>query len=252
MTKRQLIGQIITVNRSAPGDFLARFDDKDLRDYLDHLSILDQPRLTGDADRYAKYFTGPTAPTKAPTCEYGVLWSAGGSRAGILQNPFEKTRSAWIPYVRVDDPAALARYEVNAPFEEWNRPLFSLNMLADEVVVKPVAVGYTAVFPKPVRRSISNFMDNLTSPTTFANDLLQFEIGRASATFSRLLINTTIGVGGLFDPARHMGIEGHKEDFGQTLAVYGFGEGFYFMAPLLGPAPPRDLFGQLLVDLHTT
>ncbi len=145
-----------------------------------------------------------------------------------------------------DDPAALARYEVNDPFEEWNRPLFALNMLADEVVVKPVAVGYTAVFPKPVRRSISNFMDNLTSPTTFANDLLQFEFSRGSATFTRLLINTTIGVGGLFDPARHMGIEGHKEDFGQTLAVYGFGEGFYFMAPLLGPAPPRDLFGQLV------
>lgn len=145
-----------------------------------------------------------------------------------------------------DDPAALARYEVNDPFEEWNRPLFALNMLADEVVVKPVAVGYKVVFPKPVRRSVSNFMDNLTSPTTFANDLLQFEFGRASATLTRLVINTTIGVGGLFDPARHMGLEGHKEDFGQTLAVYGFGEGFYFMAPLLGPAPPRDLFGHLV------
>lgn len=145
-----------------------------------------------------------------------------------------------------DDPAALARYEVNDPFEEWNRPLFALNMLADEVVVKPVAVGYTQIFPKPARRSITNFMDNITSPTTFANDLLQFEFGRATLTLYRFAINSTIGIGGLFDVARASGIPGHKEDFGQTLAVYGFGEGFYFMAPLLGPAPPRDLFGQLV------
>lgn len=145
-----------------------------------------------------------------------------------------------------DDPAAIARYEVNDPFEEWNRSLFALNILADEIVVKPVAVGYTSVFPKPARRSITNFMDNLTSPITFANDLLQFELTRASATLLRFVINTTFGIGGLFDVARVSGIEGHKEDFGQTLAVYGFGEGFYFMAPLLGPAPPRDLLGQFV------
>lgn len=145
-----------------------------------------------------------------------------------------------------DDPAAIARYEVNDPFEEWNRSLFALNMLADEIVVKPVAVGYTRVVPKPARRSITNFMDNLTSPMTFANDVVQFELGRATTTIYRFVINSTLGIGGLFDVALATGVEGHKEDFGQTLAVYGFGEGFYFMAPLLGPAPPRDLVGQLV------
>lgn len=145
-----------------------------------------------------------------------------------------------------DDPAAIARYEVNDPFEEWNRSLFALNMLADEVVVKPVALGYRSVFPKPVRRSVTNFMDNITSPVTFTNDLLQFEFGRASITLYRFVINSTIGIGGLFDAAGSAGAQGHKEDFGQTLAVYGFGEGFYFMAPLLGPAPPRDLLGEFV------
>lgn len=145
-----------------------------------------------------------------------------------------------------DDPASIARYEVNDPFEEWNRSFFALNMLADEVVIEPVAVGYTAIFPKPVRRSITNFMDNITSPVTLANDLLQFEFGRAGTTLTRFVLNSTLGIGGFFDFARTGGMEGHKEDFGQTLAVYGFGEGFYFMAPFLGPAPPRDLVGTVV------
>lgn len=145
-----------------------------------------------------------------------------------------------------DDPASIARYEVNDPFEEWNRSFFALNMLADEVVIEPVAVGYTAIFPKPVRRSITNIMDNITSPVTLANDLLQFEFGRATNTLYRFVLNSTLGIGGVFDIARKAGAEGHKEDFGQTLAVYGFGEGFYFMAPLLGPAPPRDLVGAVV------
>jgi phospholipid-binding lipoprotein MlaA len=145
-----------------------------------------------------------------------------------------------------DDPAAIARYEINDPFEEFNRAFHSVNMFADEVVVAPVAIGYTTIVPKPARRSITNFMDNLTSPVTLANDLLQFEFVRASTTLSRMVINSTIGIGGLFDPAQSMGLDGHKEDFGQTLAVYGFGEGFFFMAPLLGPAPPRDLLGIVI------
>lgn len=146
-----------------------------------------------------------------------------------------------------DDPASIARYEANDPFEEWNRAFFSVNMFADDVVVEPVAQGYTTIVPKPARQSVTNFMDNITSPVTLANDLLQFEFVRAGTTLTRLVINSTVGIGGLFDPAGKMGLHGHKEDFGQTLAVYGFGEGFFFMAPFLGPAPPRDLLG-IVVD----
>lgn len=146
-----------------------------------------------------------------------------------------------------NDPAAIARYEVNDPFEEWNRAFHSVNMFADEVVVEPVARGYTTVVPKPARQSVTNFMNNITSPVTLANDLLQFEFGRAATTLSRLAVNSTVGIGGIFDPATRMGLNGHREDFGQTLAVYGFGEGFFFMAPFLGPAPPRDLVG-IVVD----
>lgn len=145
-----------------------------------------------------------------------------------------------------NDPAAIARYEVNDPFEEWNRAFHSVNMFADAVVVRPVAVGYTEVVPKPARQSITNFMDNITSPVTLANDLLQFEFVRGATTLSRLVINSTVGIGGLFDPASRIGLHGHKEDFGQTLAVYGFGEGFFFMAPFYGPAPPRDLLGAIV------
>jgi phospholipid-binding lipoprotein MlaA len=91
---------------------------------------------------------------------------------------------------------------------------------------------------------VRNFLNNLKSPVIFANDILQGEADRAGVTFVRAIVNTGIGLGGLFEVAEEWGYEGHSEDFGQTLAVWGVGEGPYLMIPLLGPSNPRDLVGR--------
>ena len=142
------------------------------------------------------------------------------------------------------DTAAIAAYEeANDPIEPLNRYFFELNNFLDIVVLRPSAEIYDGVLPGIAKDSIRNFLDNLRSPVILANDLLQGEWDRAGTTTSRFGINTTAGVLGLGDPATGWGYQRHGEDFGQTLGVYGVGEGPYFFAPLLGPAPPRDLVG---------
>ncbi len=128
------------------------------------------------------------------------------------------------------------------PYENFNRKMFAVEQSLDAYILKPVAKGYLYV-PQPVRRAFRNFLNNLISPVTLANDLFQGEMARASTTALRLGINTVLGIGGLFDPATHFGLERHEEDFGQTLATYGVGPGPYLYIPMLGPSPPRDLFG---------
>ncbi|MBT5158084.1 MAG: VacJ family lipoprotein [Rhodobiaceae bacterium] len=128
------------------------------------------------------------------------------------------------------------------PYESFNRKMFAVEQTLDAYVLEPVAKGYLYV-PQPVRRSFRNFLNNLISPVTLANDLFQGEMARASTTALRLGINTVVGIGGLFDPATRLGLERHEEDFGQTLATYGVKPGPYLYIPLLGPSPPRDLFG---------
>ena len=96
-------------------------------------------------------------------------------------------------------------------------------------------MAYRFVAPEPVRRSVGNFLHNLRSPVIFVNDILQGERDRAGVTLGRFMINTTLGVFGLFDPATAFGHQRHDEDFGQTLAVYGVPDGPYLMLPLLGP-----------------
>ena len=154
-----------------------------------------------------------------------------------------------------DDPAALASFEeINDPLEPLNRGIFSFNQFADGILFKPMALVYRTFVPPPVRESVSNFLDNLRSPVILANDLLQGEGERAWVTTERFFINSIVGIGGLFDPATSMGIEGHDEDFGQTLAVWGSGEGMYLMLPLFGPSNVRDgigLVGDIVLDPMT-
>jgi len=142
------------------------------------------------------------------------------------------------------DTAAIAAYEeANDPIEPLNRYFFELNNFLDIIVLRPTAEVYDGVLPRFAKNGIRNFLDNLRSPIILANDLLQGQWNRAGTTTSRFGINTTVGLLGLGDPATNWGYQRHGEDFGQTLAVYGVGEGPYFYAPLLGPAPPRDLVG---------
>ncbi len=139
---------------------------------------------------------------------------------------------------------------VNDPLESMNRAIFDFNEVLQDVLLRPVAKFYNATVNVTVRQGISNFLNNLSSPVIFANDLLQGEFERALTTFGRAFINSTLGIVGLADVATELGIERHDEDFGQTLAVYGMGEGFYLVLPIFGPSSPRDAIGKLVIDSY--
>lgn len=146
------------------------------------------------------------------------------------------------------DPEALEAYkEANDPLEPMNRAVFDLNQGFDRNLLKPAATGYRDFFPDGVRSSVNNALHNLRSPVIFANDIMQGEAGRAAETLVRFVVNSVLGIAGLFDVAGGYGLERHNEDFGQTLAVWGFEEGFYLMLPVFGPSNPRDTVG-LVVD----
>ncbi len=141
-------------------------------------------------------------------------------------------------------PAADA--DQNDPYESFNRQVFTFNDAVDQNVALPVAKFYTDVLPEPARDGIHNFLDNLNTPVTLANDLLQGELLRATQSLGRIVVNSTFGLGGLVDLASPMGIPAHSEDFGETLAIYGAGEGPYLVLPLMGPSNPRDAIGNLV------
>jgi len=131
-------------------------------------------------------------------------------------------------------------------FEPINRFTFAVNMGLDKVIFKPVAKGYR-VLPSPVRASISNVLDNLTNLVTIPNNVLQGEIKKAGINTGRFAVNTTIGVLGIFDVAEKMGFtEYDKEDYGQTLGVYGIGPGCYLVLPVIGPSTVRDTAGSFI------
>ncbi len=135
----------------------------------------------------------------------------------------------------------------NDPLEGFNRAIFSFNEGFYDIVLGPLSDAYS-VLPAPARAMVGGFLSNLSSPVVFANDILQGEPVRAFDTARRFVINTVFGFGGVADVATSFGIEKHNEDFGQTLAVWGAGEGFYLVLPILGPSNPRDMIGQIFVD----
>lgn len=142
------------------------------------------------------------------------------------------------------DPAALAAYEeANDPLEPFNRAMWKVNNALDTVILKPITWVYRAILPKPVRRAISNIYANARMPLVIVNALLQGDPDRAGIATQRFLANTIFGLGGIADPASKWGIENVDEDFGQTLAVWGIGDGPYLVLPFIGPSNPRDFVG---------
>jgi phospholipid-binding lipoprotein MlaA len=144
-----------------------------------------------------------------------------------------------------DDPQGKADFEaINDPLEPVNRALFELNQVIDNLLLKPVAFAYSIFVPVPVQTGVHNALVNLKTPVILANDLLQGETGRAGQTVERFAINSTVGLLGTYDAAdKWFGVAPHTEDFGQTLATWGVGEGPYLFIPILGPSNPRDLAG---------
>jgi phospholipid-binding lipoprotein MlaA len=136
------------------------------------------------------------------------------------------------------------------PWESWNRGVYKVNDKIDRAIAKPVARGYVRVVPKFIRTGISNFFDNLDTPTVMINDALQGKIGASANDLGRFLLNSTVGVGGLLDPATSAGLNKNNEDFGQTLGHWGVHPGPFVEIPFLGPSDLRDAPAKL-VDTYT-
>ena len=134
------------------------------------------------------------------------------------------------------------------PFEETNRSIYEFNESLDSNVLEPVSRAYKNNMPEAAQKGIGNFLDNLDDVSTLANQILQFKPIESAETLARILVNTTIGLGGLFDVASDMGLVTEDEDFGQTMAVWGVEQGPYVVLPLLGPSTVRDGIGTY-VDL---
>lgn len=133
--------------------------------------------------------------------------------------------------------------EVYDPLEKYNRKIFAFNDFLDRYFLEHVARAYRKDVPKPARESLRNFLNNLSAPVSAFNALLQGDVNNGLATFSNFLINSTIGLAGLFNVADEKGVRYHPEDFGQTLGHYGVGSGPYLVVPFIGPSSLRDFSG---------
>jgi len=147
-----------------------------------------------------------------------------------------------------DDPEAIAEFnELNDPLEPTNRVFYTINNGIDTVILRPAAQAYRFVVPGPVRTGIGNALSNLGTPVRLGNDMLEGKPRRAGDTTMRFLINTTVGVLGIFDVATGWGYPGHDADFGLTLGNWGVPDGPFLFLPVFGPSGPRDATG-LAVD----
>jgi phospholipid-binding lipoprotein MlaA len=136
------------------------------------------------------------------------------------------------------------------PWESWNRGVYKVNDKLDRAVAKPVARTNVRAVPKPVRTGVSNFFENLRQPTVMINDALQGKFKSAANDLARFVLNLTVGVGGLLDPATQAGLDLNDEDFGQTLGHWGVHPGPFVEIPLLGPSDVRDGLGRV-ADIYT-
>ena len=184
--------------------------------------------------------TGGETAAGAVEGEKAVAAAETISRDGAAADPSSVDPSpAEEPFAEETPPPAIAD-----PIEPLNRVLFVVNDKAYYWVLKPVARGYRAVVPEGVRLSVRNFFSNIAMPIRFVNNLLQGKIRNSGVELLRFAINTTAGIGGLFDPAKndfHLSPRG--EDLGQTFGKYGAGHGLYIVLPLLGPSSLRDAIG---------
>ncbi len=157
-----------------------------------------------------------------------ALWLAGCAGSGA---------------VRDHVPADIASDETWDPFEGFNRAMFTFNEKFDAWLLKPVAKGYGRLLPRPVKTGIGNFFSNLLQPAIAVNDLLQGKPAHSGRDLGRFVVNTTVGVLGFMDVAKSIGLEPREEDWGQTFAVWGVGDGPYFVWPIIGPRYLRDTLG---------
>ena len=170
----------------------------------------------------------PDAPTQAEQ-DYEVLYGT---------QPYDPVADPTLP-----PPAQLpTSYD---PWEKWNRKVHRFNNSVDRRVAKPLAKAYVAAVPRPMRLGVRNFFDNLSQPLSALNALLQGQPKQAAQALGRFALNSTLGIGGVFDPASDAHLPNHGEDFGQTLGVWGWRRSRYVELPLFGPRTVRDVFGMV-------
>lgn len=184
-----------------------------------------------------------------------LLLLAVGSGCATGSNPTPDLTPASAPAVRpmstADQvPPSVTSAELKAIYDPWepmNRNIYRFNANFDKHVFLPVLTGYRFVLPQFARTGLSNVFDNIEEINVLANSILQFAPIKTAKSLARLAVNSTVGIGGLFDVARHLKLPGGNEDFGQTLGFYGVGHGPFFVIPILGPSSLRDASG-ILVD----
>tara|TARA_B100000315_G_C14571853_1_gene585987 strand:- start:1562 stop:2551 length:990 start_codon:yes stop_codon:yes gene_type:complete len=197
-------------------------------------SIYDMDRLLNEPHPFATPQVRPRPQTQRPV--------------PVTPTPQSKDQDDGLDLDDLGPGVEAAVEDVNDPIESFNRVIFGFNEILAKHLIGPLARGYNAAVPDAAREAIRNFLSNLNGPVILANNLLQGELKRGYATTMRLLINSTAGILGFIDVAKNFGFEEHNEDFGQTLAVWGVGEGLYLVLPVFGPSNPRDALGKLLVD----
>lgn len=139
---------------------------------------------------------------------------------------------------------AMAPTDAYDPIEPLNRAVYRVNDLGDRYLLRPVASGYERALPQQLRTGVRNVFSNMLYPVTIANDLLQGKFSQCGRDGARFLVNSTVGLAGIFDPATRIGLTANDEDFDQTLAVWGVGEGPYLMIPIFGPRTLRHFVGD--------
>jgi phospholipid-binding lipoprotein MlaA len=164
-------------------------------------------------------------------------WLIAGLLTGLTFSAFAETETTAID-------AESTAGNVSDPWQGMNRRVFAFNQAMDRWILKPVAKGYTKVTPRLFRRGVGNFFTNLSYPLVIVNDFLQLKFAQGASDTGRFVMNTTLGIGGLFDPASGANLPLHEEDFGQTFARWGAGSGPFLVLPFLGPSNVRDGIGS--------
>jgi phospholipid-binding lipoprotein MlaA len=170
-------------------------------------------------------------------------WSADGTGLEIAQRNVPGGGTDGSSNIGIDAAASQPTI-VRDPWESYNRVMYGFNGKVDKYIARPIGVAYDSVVPDVVQHRVTSFFANLQEPRTFVNQLMQGRPLGAAKTLGRLAINTTVGVGGLFDPASTIALHRTKEDFGQTLGVWGWQDSRYFIVPLQGSATVRDFVGS--------
>lgn len=165
--------------------------------------------------------------------------------------PAEKDIRFWEKWNKAITTMVKKELETPDPWEGWNRKVYAFNDVADRYFLTPVAKSYQWVTPDLVEKGVGNVFSNLREINTILNDLLQFKFKQAASDTGRFVVNTTVGLAGIFDVASPMGLEKNNEDFGQTLGYWGVGAGPYLVVPLLGSYNLRDGLGSV-VDVQTS